>query len=240
MLNNDTLNQQYKAFPKMAFYAIEPQENIFWRTLNWMVNDPNGNNGANGPDVGYFEANDDWRLLDTTLKNIIGFYEGMCVHYHKQYQMGEIAFQIGLGTYGPMWNGLNDIYRFMCEADMGMNAWGDGLAWFKSVDAYWKVVIGASVMDTIILKIPLGLTLKIPIPVEVDPYNDGVVMAESAKNLPGAKYNPVKICPNEDKTVDINKGSTHMQVRNDAGLKEALFNLFEGNYYWWFRVFPQQ
>jgi hypothetical protein len=38
ILNSDTSNAKYRAFPKMAFYAVEPQKNIMWRTLNWILN----------------------------------------------------------------------------------------------------------------------------------------------------------------------------------------------------------
>ena len=53
-------------------------------------------------------------------------------------------------------------------------------------------------------------------------------------NLPGATWKPIEIYPNKNNPVDVNKGSSHMQVRNDAGLKEHLNKLFNGNYHPWF------
>ena len=49
----------------------------------------------------------------------------------------------------------------------------------------------------------------------------------------------MEIYPNKNKTVDKDKGSSHMQVRNDAGLKDALFHLFEGDYEPWFKTAKQ-
>ena len=59
--------------------------------------------------------------------------------------------------------------------------------------------------------------------------SDGIVLAESAMDLPCRTHKEVRIYPNEGKNV-TNKGSSHMQVRNDEGIKEHLFNLFEGDY----------
>jgi len=58
-LNTQT-NPTLKAFPKMAFYAREPQSQIFWRTLNWI-----GQLSKEPNDVAAFTANDDWNLYDT-------------------------------------------------------------------------------------------------------------------------------------------------------------------------------
>ena len=52
----------------------------------------------------------------------------------------------------------------------------------------------------------------------VDKPSDGVVLAESAANYPGANYS-------RELT-----GSNHTQMRNDANTKDALLRLLEGEY----------
>jgi hypothetical protein len=60
-------------------------------------------------------------------------------------------------------------------------------------------------------------------------YNDAV-LGQSAANLPYATNEPVHIYPNEFNTNAVNRGSTHIQVRNDDGLKDHLNKLFDGQY----------
>jgi len=59
--------------------------------------------------------------------------------------------------------------------------------------------------------------------------NDGVVVDESSANLPCATWLPVRIFPFEFENV-TSKGSSHMQIRNDEGIKKALKALFDGEY----------
>jgi len=66
-----------------------------------------------------------------------------------------------------------------------------------------------------------------------------LVLATSASKLPCATHRAIEIYPNKDSTVDIEKGSSHMQVRNDRGLKEHLKKLLDGNYDPWFYVAPK-
>ncbi|HQQ20290.1 MAG TPA: hypothetical protein PK471_00095, partial [Bacteroidales bacterium] len=55
--------------------------------------------------------------------------------------------------------------------------------------------------------------------------NDGIVLRESAENLPCATHMPVI----GNRTLSNNNaGSSHMQVRNDEGLKHFLNRLFNG------------
>jgi hypothetical protein len=107
-----------------------------------------------------------------------------------------------------------------------MIEWQKGLDWFNNVNSTWQDIIGARVIGYV------GRT-------KIREANDGVVLAESAAYLPKATHIPVKIYPNENSTVDINKGSTHMQVRNDAGLKKALNDLFDGKHDKWFKTVKQ-
>jgi len=69
--------------------------------------------------------------------------------------------------------------------------------------------------------------------------SDGVVLSESAKGLPCPTHLPVRIYPKEFETTAVNRGSSHMQVRNDEGLKEHLNKLLNGDYGKWFRTVEQ-
>jgi pimeloyl-ACP methyl ester carboxylesterase len=221
MLNSDTAVKKYKDFPKMAFYAVEPQENLFWRTLNWMISNPNGNNGANGPDVEYFGANDDWRFYNK-IRPIIDIYQAMSITYRADYDV---------------------LYKKCCVTNKKLNqawdryiAWRDGYDWFTGTTGTWQMIMGGKKCTSI--PNPNYRSWMDPsYIIQCDEYeNDGVVLAESAANLPGATWSPIRICPNENSTVDFEKGSSHMQVRNDAGLKKALNDLFNGDYEKWFKT----
>ena len=200
-LNQDASNPTYKGFPKVALYGIEPQENIFWRTLNWMFYNPNGNNGANGPKVDYFEANDDWELYGNTIKPMIDYYTAKSIHYASLAKVYALTNQF---TYFTL--ALNTDIAYLL-----------GLEWFYRANEGWQTIIGARTYNPATQQ----CTMK--------PENDGVVLAESAKELPEAQK-VVRVYPNESSTVDFEKGSSHMQIRNDAGLKEHLKKLLDGKY----------
>ena len=112
-----------------------------------------------------------------------------------------------------------EYWRKMRLCHIGYN---QGLEWFNNANESWQTIIGARVQN--------GNTIT------YKPENDGIVLAESANNLPKATHNPVRIYPNENSSVDVNKGSSHMQVRNDEGLRIHLNKLFNGDYAPWFRV----
>ena len=227
-LNSDTNYADYRKFPKVAFYAVEPQENIFWRTLNWMVYDPNGHNGANGPNVGYFEANDDWKLYNDMIKPMIDHYQTSAEKYYAEY----LAYDHCANYFAGLKNQYCDWWKIvLCpplaahcatydyertraiqKRDLrykGYVQWSEGLEWFNNANESWKTIIGARVQN--------GNTVTYK-------ENDGVVLAESAGNLPKTQ-----------KAVKIN-GSSHMQIRNDNNTKEHLNKLFNGDYGMWFFV----
>jgi pimeloyl-ACP methyl ester carboxylesterase len=230
-LNNDANNDDYKPFPKVAFYAVEPQENIMWRTLNWIVNDPN----TKDP----FKADDDWQLFDNTVKPMIDLYQAKKETYYSYYTLSEWAFSMiddAKNKQCKVWKlilcppcmitcAVLDAERTKTirERNLRYDAytkWSDGLDWFNNANASWQTVIGARTNNSINI------------------YNDGVVLAESAANLPSATNEPVEIYPNKN-TNATNRGSTHMQVRNDSGLKEHLNKLFNGNYGHFFWTYEQ-
>ena len=201
ILNRDTNNANYRKFPKMAFYAVEPQDNIFWRTLNWIINSPN--------DTGAFQANDDWKFYNTIGKEAINKYKGNYEQHQAEYERlskKQNTFFIG-------WFVSNSKVEKEYDA---MVAWLNGLYWLNDVNISWKEIICAA-------------DWKHP---NHHKENDGVVLAESAMGLPCPTHLPVKIYPTFPNS--SNEGSSHMQVRNDEGLKVHLNKLFNGDYDFWF------
>jgi len=211
-LNRDTTYAQYRNFPKIAFYAVEPTTNTLWRTLNWMAMDPDL--------YGCFDANSDFEYHDQTIRIMINSYQAMKEYHRAEYdrmnKQSEIPI-IGIIYYWANSDKINKEYSSSVE-------WGKGLDWINSANEQWKTIMG----NTLILSNG-GATRRLR-------ENDGVVLAESAMNLPGASRLPIRIYPNEDSPVDFEKGSSHMQVRNDAGLKEHLRKLLDGKYDPWFQT----
>jgi archaellum component FlaG (FlaF/FlaG flagellin family) len=214
-LNQDANNTQYKSFPKMAFYAIEPQDNIFWRTLTWLVNNPNGGN-PNGPNVGYFDANDDWYLYDNTIKGMINHYQIKALTYKCLSDVHLYAVNCVRKKDKPA-----QIEAY-AKAILTHFAYTSGSEWFNNANESWQVIIGAKERN--------GNT------VTFKSENDGIVLSESAANLPNPTHESVCIFYNEHFLTASSKGSSHMQVRNDEGLKKHLKKLFDGDYDDWFSV----
>ncbi|MCK5847394.1 MAG: hypothetical protein KAG84_08140, partial [Bacteroidales bacterium] len=138
------------------------------------------------------------------------------------------------------------------------NAWNEGLVWFDAeADTQWKTAIGArsftstssqmfrcechdpndpmngyltddyiDCLDENCAPISAGFITTYHIS---NKPNDGVVLNESAMNLPGHTHEPVKVM-GELKSDGSWSGSSHMQIRNDKGLRDNMTNLLEGDY----------
>lgn len=250
--NSDISNSDYCNMSKVAFYGVEPENNLFWRTANWLVNNPN--------DEVYFQANDDFKFYNETIFPMYLNYYGKYKHYQNKL------------------NNLNNWSWLICATDIGfliyltlkdswtnkMNSWGAGVNWFDNANTEWETIIGArtqiatttthyrcrnctfQTLEYILGFIPSPTVELCEIfgcqsiqPINVTTYsweykeNDGVVVDESAANLPCSTSPPVRIFPFEFENV-ISKGSSHMQIRNDEGIKRALKALFDGEYGWFF------
>ncbi len=236
-LNNDVNYAAYRNMPKVAFYGVEPQNRIFWRTANWLVTNPNS--------VAPFEANDDWAFYNTILREVF-------LKYVQNY--------ITLINY-------NKPLKFITTKSKQRQAaeWKKGIDWFGTVDPQWQTVIGAREYQVIynckcttkrlfgedLIKSyidfawasdcdNLGCTNTLPIPWITTnatvKENDGVVLAESAANLPGYTHDPVRVFYKEEEPQAENRGTSHMQMRNDGGVKEKLFNLLNGRYGYFFKT----
>jgi len=252
-LNTSCNNQTYIDMPKVAFYGIEPNTNIFWRTLNWFNKSPN--------DPVYWEANDDF-----------GFFLNTIMPVFLDYNLNLILSQIRKKNvqnymkwlWGYGFPGIVTYNSLLFECDEKISAWQAGVDWFISANDKWETIIGSKqiVLDyteTLYLCFseswfPPVLTL--PIPNYCPPgysytnpqfsgtqyhyktihkESDGVVLAESAYDLPHATHDPVKHRGIEN-TDGTYTGSSHMQIRNDKALKDNLHLLFEGEYGMYFKT----
>ena len=250
LFNQDTNDLAYYNMPKLAFTGVEPRENLFWRTFNWVVNDVNS--------AGYFGANDDWNFYNTVGKPLYSKYSNRVAHYNNQ-----IAMLQSLPAY--IFPPIDPFAYVIIRAEIKRmtdkkHAWQEGVDWLTNVNKKWEAIIGARATtiatDTMFICLHCGITVALMssnsqtcyrrgcafiYPVEVNNLvtvykeNDGIVLRESAENLPGATHMPVI---GNQILSDNNAGSSHMQVRNDEGLKQFLNRLFNGEMGMFFETAP--
>lgn len=247
--NADVQYQNYRDMPKIAIYGVEPRNNILWRTANWLINNPN--------DFEPFQANDDWNfyisvILPTYrhyLVNQISYNSKICLLQMIQNHLSPILM--------PTTTLVNSL--LIANYTQKMYAWKAGVDWFNNANANWETIIGArsysintdytyychscdgvqSWVLTPNLQNCVHKHCRIVIPISTLTLqfnykpNDGIVLAESASNLPGATAIPPQIGINNLNTYD---GSSHMQIRNDEYLKRLFFKLFEGEYGGFFKT----
>lgn len=250
-LNNDTLSSDYCKMPKLALYGSEPSEFIFWRTANWMVNEPN--------DSYYFEANDDWSLFLNVFNNIYTQYR---INYNKFISKAELC---DIFEEIPI---IGDITEKLASFYMERAAkWKAGIDWFHNSDSEWEAIIGArmphietttkyicycadengsflkiqqlvnSKEDCIIKNCDNITTITSSTIKWTLRENDGVVLAESAGNLPAMSNPPIKVYYEDAyNSKNPNKGTSHMQMRNDGGIKQCLNYIFNGQYGKYFKT----
>jgi hypothetical protein len=213
-LNADTNYETYRNFPKIALYGVEPRENLLWRTANWLINDPNS--------VPPFEANNDFDFLNKTIVPMYNTYKSKYEHHKAK------ADAIKVGWWWWMFDPIGAGIAQGVKSDhiKKSQAWQQGKEWFEHANSSWHAIIGAPLQ---IHRTSSDGKTHITITAE---ENDGIVVKSSAENLPYATHPPVKVCP----VGNGYAGSSHMQIRNDAGIKEALMNLFEGNYGLFFKT----
>lgn len=251
VLNMDSVYDKYRSIPKISAYAVEEQDNILWRTANWLVNDPN--------DAGYFEANDDWGFYNSTIYPNYLNYQFMFNLYKIKYEYCKEKLTWGLALFVP-----GAYWYYAIKADQHrtqMENWREGVEWFDSANSCWLNIIGA--LDVSIIPrdsnynwsqygftqseltsitsycdfpiFPFGPSYTIRIEQKL---NDGIVLAESAADLTCATHTPIKVFT--PKGIYGNScGSSHMQVRNDRGLKDFLNSTFNGEYGAFFYTSPK-
>ncbi len=153
---------------KIAFHAEEPQEYIFARTMQYLLEDPN--NGSveivQHPDSLYFQANEDF-ILVRELQNMQSNYRKNKEKYKKRTEDLKLIYNaFACFRYTPIIKsvgGCSKIYILQpylidsymqclnCEllyndiedSEKIAKAFKDGEYWFNKVDSKWQAIIGA-------------------------------------------------------------------------------------------------
>lgn len=241
--NSNVQYPSYMAMPKIAIYGEEPRQNILWRTANWLVNNPN--------DFEPFQANDDWEFYREIIKPTYLFYQSNMFEYINKISLLQMIQNYVAPLVIPNTNFVYDIW--INHYFQKMLAWKAGVDWFNHANADWETIIGAKeyvLLTTYIYYCsgcrsinswffsPIYQTCVdkhcrdiLPLPSVslqwIYKPNDGIILSESASNLPGATAIPPRISLGNYNFYD---GSSHMQIRNDEYLKRSFYKLFEGEY----------
>ncbi|HMW38510.1 MAG: GPI inositol-deacylase [Saprospiraceae bacterium] len=222
-------NNDLSKFPKVAFYGVEPKNNLMARTLLWFF--------KSSQIPTYFEANDDQYLIDAFQENFNKYYAK-----YTEWKNKEMNYLNLYNACKKMNNNCLQYFALANEAAKMSNYWLEGIQFMQGLDDKYKRIIGALVIKLnkkyyCICEDPItGRKSKKEIaqPSEciksdlcavegeleierIEKDSDGVVLAESASNLPGATFPPQEM-----------KNSSHMQARNDLRLRDALYLLYEG------------
>lgn len=247
--NADVQYPGYMAMPKIAIYGVEPRDNILWRTANWLINNPN--------DFEPFQANDDWDFYYSVIRPTYQFYLAKEINYGNRISVLQMVQNHIPSLLMPITTAVNNmlIINYLEK----YYAWKTGVLWFNNANADWETIIGArsfsiytdntyychscvslpSWVLTPNLQTCVNKNCRIVIPISTLNVqwtykpNDGIVLAESASNLPGATAVPPRISINNLSSYD---GSSHMQIRNDEYLRLSFFKLFEGDYGTFFKT----
>jgi hypothetical protein len=115
--NNDVNNPYYTSIPKVAFYGVEPYQNILWRTVRWIDEAPHHE------DV--WQANNDYKFYDEQIAPMYWTYQSNFANYEEKWDA--YYWVPALRTYY-----LNR-----------MKAWRNGRDWLNNANSGWEAVIGA-------------------------------------------------------------------------------------------------
>lgn len=249
--NQDVSYDAYMNMPKVAFCGIEPRNNILWRTGNWLINNPN----TPPP----FEANDDWTFYNTT---VLPLYLEYVVNLYQHQNQINLISHMAQFTNPILTPGLHIITMSgLLYHIKRKNDWQQGVNWFQRANLVWETIIGAREYQYTSNTMYVCINCRVGsfhldymltanqqectnkncqniVPVTVYELNtilkesDGIVVTESASNLPGATSNPIIPYINAPNFM----GTSHMQIRNDEYLKKSLNKLFNGDYGLFFKT----
>ena len=263
-LNSSVSLPGYNEMYKIAFYGVEPNQNLMWRTMNWFIKSPNMANT--------WEANDDYEFLQTMIIPSTLNFLASSVSYKQNALNAFNSFQ-NLAAMSAICHTMIPValYYFLMYSQYEniSQAYKEGYEWFEDAPGRWEAIIGSReyVRDVNsyftcncagpLLSKKTGIVNNpndcqafcYPYQVEniVGPTHtyvlyikdsDGVALAESAKNLPGATHIPIKL-EGVQLSLTVFTGSSHMQIRNDEAMREKLTNLLNGQYGFYFETYPQ-
>lgn len=226
---------------RVAFYGVESQDNLLWKTMEHFVENPNNSTywGAN------FEYGDLWdRVVENKLK------------YEDKYNemQGRMNYLESVGFPCSAWQWV--VMAPACaiwdteywNKKEKRDAWKRGVDWFNNINTDYLWAIGAKATQTSTSTYCECIDIDYePIEENVFPGpcppnsgpgsgsfcyeytqtsttvlnkpSDGVVLAESANNQGQLTAPPVQL-----------NNTSHMQARNNTAIKNALTNLYNGAY----------
>jgi hypothetical protein len=247
-LNQGCENSELNDMDKVAFYGVENDRGLMFRTLKYF--------GLSVNALNYFEANEDEDAVIAFDQNRMQ-YLSKVEYYRSKLQILEAGHKaFGCDNLYRRLKNLATCKRIEEKIQTNkslMKAWEKGVNWFDSVDDEYKKIIGALVYQTrkekwcSCLDKSTGRTTEYKLDpgetcISLTPNycreviktfidkiykpSDGVVLAESASNWPDAT------------AVKRLDRSSHMQMRNDANTKASLTQLYNGDFGDTFKVDP--
>lgn len=249
LIKEDTNYSFYKNLPKLAAYAVEPSNNILWRTANWLIHDPN--------DEPPFQANEDFQFYNEVIKPTYNTYLANYEEHANNVENCENLLACPLFWFTLI--GPAVTYICMQEEIEKRDNWYAGVSWFNNANIQWEVIIGGRELridaldngvgslfssplfanDQLVQSALANVAQNLQVPRSTFTTstatwllhtNDGIITAESAIDLDAPTHSPVLIFGDFLEGNPPSAGSSHMQVRNDSGLNTFLQNLFDGTF----------
>lgn len=253
--NGCPANPDFVSFPKVAFYGVEPPQNLMLRTVLYFSQSPNESE--------YFQANDDNALI--TQFNLLKLdYIAKAAEWKGHYEYAEDKKKYWCNNWvGYIPSPITlPLYAIKCDywtseakkKKLVYDLYQNGVDWFDRFDDQYKAIIGSKgvtlttkkycVCKNEITGQKTETLITLDSECESDPSSalicflknkitttkwekesDGVVLAESASNIPFATAPPQKMV-----------NSSHMQMRNDVNTKTSLNLIYGGDVGFFFKT----
>ncbi len=249
----DCIEREAGEIAKVAFYGVEPTKNLPWRTLDWML-------VSNVNRVPKFSANYDDSLSNIISKLRQNYVENVLISEQEIYRLERkyrIPHNRGRRIGDPLLYLLWDVKYWNLKDEIA--AYKEGINWFDTADDKWADIIGALTLtrkttyfcECVDTHSGKETTTEVNSPADCNPMpkpgvhchlniiteyeksykpSDGIVLAESASEFPGASTLPMG-APSRELT-----NSSHMQMLNDANTREKIKELCRGDYGDFFRT----
>jgi pimeloyl-ACP methyl ester carboxylesterase len=243
MDNTASNSMIYKNMPKVAFYGVEPNPYLLWRTMNWFVKSPN--------EEYFWEANDDKKLLvEEVTPRYLDYKAHHVANSNKVKRLNDDITTYWL--FGGIPGVITNLYLTKKYVKR-KNAWAKGIDWFHEADNVWGAIVGQKQFNQsqTMYNCQCGNSTSFVTPdpiacnvlcngnlvgiTQVTTYytivrnTDGVVSEYSGKGLQWPSRQAVILDGILD-NLTLPTGSSHMQIRNDDALKRHLEKLLNGDY----------
>lgn len=139
----EQLNQNNSSIPKLVFWGEEDDETMFWRTMHYILNNPNDEN--------YFDAIHDDIAVDWATENALR-YEAKYTAYSKLSQY--YNYFLNAPCLVPAWNcdpcayyGLVEDCGTIFTLDQAQNIrdkYRQGLQWWATANDRYRAIVGAA------------------------------------------------------------------------------------------------